>query len=373
LFSQNLNQDLLLETEKLARSWAQHEAAWLRDYLVAGVEDPRLNLQSILSRHFLIRALAEDRFDFLMRHEYHLARDPDGRVATLYALRKRADNAEGLEIPQFVSQTFAALPAQAKGCLVPNYIEAFLTREDSTETQSSNGVLDTFSTIWNLALQPQFPVPEAQWGQAPPMAVAGSAPARLQIAPPLLSLLEPACGSANDYRFLDRFGIARFIDYTGFDLCQNNIENARALHPGVRFEPGNVFEISAPDKSFDVCLIHDLFEHLSLSGLRQAVEEVCRVTRFGLCVGFFQMDEIPDHIIRPLEDYHWNLLSLPRMRDLFASHGFAAQAVHIGSFLVHQIGCSHNHNHNPNAYTLFLTQPPDSGSMAQGVRWPFRE
>src|SRR5262249_28346975 len=40
------------ETESLARSWARHESAWLRDYLVAGVEDPRINLQSILSRHF---------------------------------------------------------------------------------------------------------------------------------------------------------------------------------------------------------------------------------------------------------------------------------------------------------------------------------
>jgi hypothetical protein len=29
--------------------------------------------------------------------------------------------------------------------------------------------------------------------------------------------------------------------------------------------------------------------------------------------------------------------------------------VHIGTFLLRQIGCPHTHN--PNAYTLFLTQP----------------
>ena len=41
------------ESDKLARSWMQHDAGMLRDYLVAGVEDPRLNVQSVLSRHFL--------------------------------------------------------------------------------------------------------------------------------------------------------------------------------------------------------------------------------------------------------------------------------------------------------------------------------
>jgi hypothetical protein len=99
-----------LETERLTRSWAQHEAAWLRDYLVAGVEDPRLNLQSILSRHFLVRALTQHHFDALMHQEYRFAavldwllrvakldRDPEGRSATLYSLRKGSDNAEGFD------------------------------------------------------------------------------------------------------------------------------------------------------------------------------------------------------------------------------------------------------------------------------------
>jgi hypothetical protein len=44
----------------------QHDAGMLRDYLVAGVEDPRLNLQSVLSRHFLARALTGERFRALM-------------------------------------------------------------------------------------------------------------------------------------------------------------------------------------------------------------------------------------------------------------------------------------------------------------------
>lgn len=32
------------ETEKLAACWMRHEADLLRDYLVGGVEDPRLNV-----------------------------------------------------------------------------------------------------------------------------------------------------------------------------------------------------------------------------------------------------------------------------------------------------------------------------------------
>ena len=107
-----------------------------------------------------------------------------------------------------------------------------------------------------------------------------------------------------------------------------------------------------PDKAFDLCFVHDLFEHLSLEGLQAAVEEVCRVTRQGICVGFFNMDEIPDHQVHPVDDYHWNRLSMRRMRDLFAACGFGASVVHIGAFLRHQIGC--DQTHNPNAYTFLL-------------------
>jgi hypothetical protein len=362
-----LNQTLLLETEKLDRSWTQHEAAWLRDYLVAGVEDPRLNLQSILSRHFVIRALVNDRFESLMHHEYRFAaamdwllgaanppEDLETRAAILHALRKGSDNAEGLEIPRFVLQIFAALPVEASGCTLPNYLEAFLAQPAPPDQSSKlpQSPLNTFSTIWSLALDLEFrtsersrlagEVPFSQSNRQP-----GETPAL-----PGPTLLEPACGSANDYRFLHSYGLARFVEYTGFDLCLKNIENARALFPGVRFEPGNVFEISSPAKAFDLCIVHDLFEHLSVSGLEQAVEEICRVTRHGICVGFFQMDEISDHIVRPLEEYHWNLLSMARMKELFASHGFGAQAIHIGSFLFQHTGCQQTHN--PNAYTFFL-------------------
>jgi len=79
-----------------------------------------------------------------------------------------------------------------------------------------------------------------------------------------ISVMEPACGSANDYRFIHRFGIARFLDYHGFDICAKNIANAQGMFPGVPFTVGNVLEIDRGEKCFDYCYVHDLFEHLSL-------------------------------------------------------------------------------------------------------------
>ena len=366
-----MEQSLQQESEKLARSWLRHDPTMLRDYLVAGVEDPRINLQSILSRHFIVRALTGSRFSALMRQECRFGAAMNWLVKLapqlggaeeaaiiLYALRRGADNAEGVEIPQFVVQLFAALPTAAGGSDVPNYIESFLSG-----AQFVNGAarlhepsLDTYCRLWSRALVAEAPaLRDSRQGEPedPPAQRSPSSPERLRV-------LEPACGSANDYRFLHACGIARLIDYAGFDLCPTNIENARALYPGIWFEVGNAFQIAAPDKSFDLCFIHDLFEHLSLAGIQAAVREVCRVTRGGICVGFFNLDEIREHVVRPVDEYHWNTLSMARMRELFAGHGFDAQVIHIGKFLHREVSCEETHN--PNAYTFLLwpsTAPRD--------------
>jgi len=345
------------ETEKLARSWMHHEPGWLAQYLVAGVEDPRLNLQSILSRHFLVRAFCGEYFSNLMTQEYRFAAamnwllglanrsgDQEELSAVLYALERGADNAEGLEIPLFMVQLFAELPLTAHGLAVPNYLDQFLSQAGPADHRPGRveASLNTFQTLWHLALSP------ATFN--PPALRSEPAPARP------ISLVEPACGSANDYRFIHAYGIARWLQYAGFDLCAKNVQNALGLFPGVRFEVGNVFEIRAPDKAFDLCLVQDLLEHLSLEGMQAAVREICRVTRRGLCVGFFQMDEIRDHVARPVDDYHWNLLSMTKMRELFAQQGFAAQVIHISTFLHQQVGC--DQTHNPNAYTFLLRAQP---------------
>ena len=316
---------LQAESDKLAQSWMQHDAGMLRDYLVAGVEDPRINVQSVLSRHFLARALTGERLSALMEAEYRFAAamnwltdlvrrlgDAEDLELVLYALRRGADNAEGIEIPGFIVQTFYALPAIAGGVTIPNYIESFLTGTRFVKGQAKlhNPSLETFRRLWTKALKAEVPDPGAPRSRRNSAQTAVPQLSTIKSQP--LSVLEPACGSANDYRFLHAYGLARRVSYTGFDLCAKNIENARALFPGISFAVGNVFEIAAPDKAFDLCFVHDLFEHLSLEGMQTAVKEVCRVTRQGLCIGFFNMDEIRDHQMRPVDEYHWNLLSMAR-------------------------------------------------------------
>ncbi len=323
------------ETERLARSWMRHDASALDNYLVADVENPRLNVQSILTRHFLLTALFGPKFERLMDHELHFAAamnwlrqraadlgSNDARAALLHALRRGADNAEGMDVPAFLTALFAKLPAQVDEVAVQNFIERHLAEAGQPD------VTNTFQELWGDVLENEIPQG--------------------------VRVLEVACGSANDYRCLASFGLARLLDYTGFDLCEKNVANARALFPGARFEVGNVFEIAATDGAFELSFAHDLFEHLSPEGLPVAIRELCRVSRRGLCVGFFQMAELPDHIVRPVDDYHWNTLSLDRTRALFEEQGFTVQALHIGSYLRHRTGCAETHN--PNAYTFIASR-----------------
>jgi SAM-dependent methyltransferase len=340
--SRRMPETLKRESEKLVRSWMQHDSVWLRDYLVGDVEDPRLNLQSILTRHCLVRTLAGEQFAGLMTQEYRFAAvmnwlitlsrgiaDTEELAAVRHALQCGADNAEGIEIPRFMINVFQSLPANLPPLQVPNYIDSFLTEANLPDRQArlDSPSLSVFEGLWRGAL----------------------ADLQTRVRP---SVVEAACGSANDYRGFHRCGLAPLIDYTGFDLCPKNIQNARALFPAARFEVGNVFEIAAPDKNWDICVVHDLLEHLSLEGLLTAVREICRVTRKTLCVGFFQMDEIPQHLVRPTEEYHWNLLSRIRLQELFAAEGFRGQVVHIGSFLREVAGSAATHN--PNAYAFLL-------------------
>jgi hypothetical protein len=69
-----------------------------------------------------------------------------------------------------------------------------------------------------------------------------------------------------------------------------------------------------------------------------------------MCIGFFQMDEMPEHIVRPMGEYHVNTLSLSLTEQLFTPHGFQVQPIHIGTYLQWRVNC--NETHNPNAYTL---------------------
>lgn len=329
------------ESQNLAGSWMKHDGAMLRDYLIADVEDPRLNLQSILTRHFLVASLFGEAHQPLAQAELFFGAAMNWLLATAkrtgsaealgeiaYALHCRADNAEGLMLPPSVLRLFKSLPMTLDGLEIPNYIDAFLRKTEFQEgcPVLHEPILETFQQLWNQTLA------NVQAGKR--------------------TVLEPACGSANDYRFLKRFGLARFLDYTGIDLCRKNVDNALDLFPDVRFQEGNVFEIAAEDRSFDLCYVHDLLEHLSPEGMEQTVRELCRVTKESLYVHFFNMEEIESDQIHPVDAYHWNLLSMQAMRNRFAACGFEAHVMNIGEFQRGVMGFEQTHN--PRAYTFLM-------------------
>lgn len=324
-----------LETERLKKSWMRHDRATLQNYLVRDVEDPRINVQSILTRHFLIEQLFGERFEDLMEQELRFALvvnwllgllktsiRPVRLHAVLDSLLAGQDRAEGLKIPPYVSETFSAL-------VLPNYICDLLcwSPVETTEAPIPEYLMSTFQMIWREI-------------------VADEQPQRI-------SVLEPACGSANDYRFIEAFGIARLLDYTGFDLCDKNISNAGCMFPDACFKVGNVLEIEAGSGAFDYCFVHDLFEHLSVEAMEAAIAEICRVTRKGICAGFFNMHDGKRHKIRVVGDYHRNNLSMAETRLIFERHVSKVQIIHIDTFLWSKFHCEDTHNKG--AYTLIVS------------------
>jgi len=332
-----------IETDGLTRSWMRRDQRVLRDYLVQDVENPRINIQSILTRHFLIHRLFGDKFSALMEQELRFAlvvnwllkllkgrTNPWQLHGILDGLLQGQREAEGLEIPAFLSQTFAGLS-------LPNYICDLLNWApvETTDVPIPEYLMNPFQAIWRELLDNETPQH--------------------------ISVLEPACGSANDYRFIDAYGISRLLDYHGFDLCEKNIRNAKGMFPQACFTVGNVLEIAAPDKTFDYCFVHDLFEHLSIEAMELAISEICRVTRQGICIGFFNMHEADEHIVKTVGSYHWNKLSLARTKALFQKHArrtsggrtAIVDAIRVDTFLRSQLG--YPGYHNKNAYTLVVS------------------
>ena len=337
-----MDERLERETQCLTDAWMRHDEAMLADYLVRDVQDPRINVASVLTRHFLVDQLFPGRFTQLMDRELQFAAvmnwvlglakaegSADRFSNILLATANGESAADGIAIPCYVAEAIASLPGDADGLAVPDYLSEGLAwlAGHACDAHVDEPGWSTFQVLWRTAL------------------------GRGQV--PRVSVLEPACGSANDYRFLNGFGIARFLDYAGFDLCEKNVRNARAMFPDVRFEVGNALEIGAPDKAFDFCFVHDFFEHLSLEAMGAAVAEACRVTRRGLLAGFFRMCDADEHVVCPAGPYYVNKLSVSRTVALFERYAASVEVVRIDSLLRRRFGCPDTPN--PNACVFAVT------------------
>lgn len=303
------------EEAKLRGMWSRHRPEMLDIYLVSGFQDPRLNAQSILGRHTLVRALFGSEFEDLMRQELAHA------VELNDAIRVR-----GLELG--VPLTATMNPERQAG--VQRVMEVVADRAP------------LFAQRWRDALADR---------QAPPLRV-----------------LEFACGSANDYRALADYGIARFLHYTGVDLNEHNITNARRRFPDVDFRVGSILSLSEPDRSVDYVIGFDILEHLSLQAMQTALDTATRMCRRGLYFALFRMDEVPEHEEHPRNDYHYNLLSVARMREDMERRFASVALVHVPRMLEDEFGYRHSYSYNRRAYSLITEGPLDRAGVASPSR-----
>jgi SAM-dependent methyltransferase len=281
-----------IERTLLTKSWENASAAGLKGYLVSSLQNPVINVQSVLARHHFVHELYGDQFTELMAEELQWASD------TNQHLRKRQR-----ALPKETGLTWAEVKRRK---IWENEIAAAI------------GDPDRFAARWREGL-------------ATPPATR-------------LSMIEAACGSANDYRAFAAYGLGSHLDYTGFDLTEANVANAKEMFPDVDFRRGDVQEIPADDKSYDWAMASDLLEHLSPQAFNRAIDEFCRVSRKGVYIIFFLMSDIPEHKVSPVRSYHVNDLSMNRIRERFVEHGLTPEFVHINSMLKERFGFGDYYN-----------------------------
>lgn len=282
----------------LQRTWGAGSADMLDAYLVSGYQNPRINVQSILVRHALIgRLLGADAAE-LMEEEIRFA------IELNEVLRRRATE---------LGVTMGSYRDPVKHAAVRRVDAGIAEREHELTAR------------WRERLD------------------------RLETDP--ISVIEFACGSANDYRAFAESGLGPHLDYLGIDLSEKNIANARRRHPETRFEVGDILHLPYDDGAFDYVIASDIFEHLSLVAMERALDEAMRLGRDGLILTFFNMSAAEDHEIRRRRAYHWNTLSHPRIEERIRAAGFTTvAAIPVARWLKRAYGYAHSYNRH--AWTI---------------------
>ena len=282
-----------IEHALLKQAWVTWKPEKLQDYLVASYQNPVINVQSILARHEFIRELEGEKHDALMEEELTWA------VEKNRALRRRQR-----ELPREHGVDFKAIKKSGK------WQQAY------DEVMSGE---QPFAEAWTKALEAG---PDA----------------------PRISVIEAACGSANDYRFFESYGLAPRVDYTGIDITDANIDNCRKMFPGVDFRVGDAQNLPVVDNSYEWGVAHDLLEHLSPSAFNRAIDELCRVSRRGVIISFFYMREVPEHTITPRRYYHMNELSRARIEERFKEYCSQVDWVEVRPMLKERYGFGDYYN-----------------------------
>ena len=336
---------LTREGRQMGKVWSRYGSAQLDRYLIQEVEHPALNAQSVLMRSFLMDRLFPGRFHDLIERELYFS-----AVASfgLLALREGwfsqlrdallsagEDDIPGPDpaLPGFLTVGFRPAPGFSVTGLMDQLLEC------------SRQGFDQFKSPFE---------DEIRQALASSTAGEGGTPDRRPM------VLELACGSANDFRFWHQFGFADRIDYCGVDVCPENIANARTRFPQHDFRVADACALPMADASADVVVAFDLYEHLSEQALEQAIAETARVSRDELWLSFFNAAPVSAHEFRPVDGYHWNLLSLDLLVRELALHDFQSQVVDVAAELSARFpGYRH---HNEQAFVLLAGRlDPDQG------------
>ncbi len=289
------------EGSAYAAEWSRHGREYLDSYLIQEVEHPAVNPQSVLMRAFLMDRLFPGQFSPLVEEELYfsacacfaLLGQREGWFPQLFARVEETDGGVDGELPEFLQREFHQRTSSRFE------IKALFEELAKCLTLGFEFFQSPFHRAWNEAIAA---VPSAETMKR-------------------LRSLELACGSANDYRFFDHYGQAAFLDYTGVDVCPENIDNARARYPEVDFQVDDVTKLDADDDDYDVVMAFDLYEHLSPTGLDAAIDESVRVCRDELWLSFFNLSESPVHEFSQEGNYYWNALSITELTESLQTSG----------------------------------------------------
>lgn len=299
--SQRQRKMITAEGQKLADHWSRYGREHLDSYLIQDVEHRSINPQSVLLRAFVIDRLFPGQFVETIEDEllfsacacHLLQANKEGFLPEL--LRTLYSSEADGELPEFLSMRhrfeMADLTAELTRCIRSEY-ESFLS---------------PFQAVWRQHLQGQ----------------ASTAP----------RILELGCGSANDYRFWDSYGVATLVDYVGVDVCAANINNARARFPDVRFLIGDACCLDDGDDSCEVVLACDLLEHLSPQGIDSALAEMERLSRDEVWLSLFNASDADHHKYCESGDYYWNTLSVSKISQHLRAAGYSMEIVSVAAEL----------------------------------------
>lgn len=324
------------EGKVLGQHWDRIGSDTLDRYLVQDVENPAFNPQSVFIRAFLLDRLFPGEASGLIEEELFFA------TCCCYALL-------GHRIGWFPD-----LYRKVKsGCPDPD-LPVFLRSGNRQRLGARFELSDVYSALAICIATgfDDFRSPfERLWRDW----------IRSRDAEPF-KILELGCGSANDFRYFDSYGLTALCEYSGIDVSEANVRNAKRRFPHVQFRVGDACAIGAADQSFDVTVAFDLYEHLSEDALSLAVSESLRVTKDELWISLFNASDITSHQIKPVDDYHWNLLSLCELQRDIQARGFEVEIISVSKQLEGRFeGYRH---YNQEAHILIATRRSTKGEQA---------